>query len=234
VYNAQKIGKGINSLITEMSTLEVQRRGLVEQITHLLRQQILSGGLPPGTRLLQEKVAAQLRVSRTPLREAFRVLEQDGLIRVIASNRSVEVVPISRRRLVELYEVREVLDGLAARLAATRSDKASREGLSAMLSSLTNKRLSYEERMEAHTELHTAIVRASDNSQLIQMLPIVTASAWMLHSVIRSNPKRLLASLPEHEAIVQAIQDGNGTVAERLARRHIANAREVWSHYVQE
>src|SRR5215212_4073666 len=99
---------------------EMRRVPLVQQIAEQLRALIIDGTIPPGTPLLQEKVAAELGVSRTPLREAFRILEQDGLVRVSRTTGTVEVIQLTPLDAAQLYQLREVIDGLAARLAASR------------------------------------------------------------------------------------------------------------------
>src|ERR1700704_527143 len=90
----------------------LDRVRLVDRIIEQLRDMILDGSLPPGTRLVQEKLAADLAVSRTPLREALRVLEQDGLVSLSASSSAAVVIELDEHDVRELYEIREVLDGL--------------------------------------------------------------------------------------------------------------------------
>src|ERR1700728_4434439 len=91
---------------------------MVDRITEDLRELILDNKIPPGGVLIQTEWAEKLQVSRTPLREAFRILEQDGLVQVSNGNRTIQVVRFSDGELRDLYQVREVIDGLAARLLA--------------------------------------------------------------------------------------------------------------------
>ncbi|HJQ46503.1 MAG TPA: GntR family transcriptional regulator [Amycolatopsis sp.] len=91
---------------------------LADEVAHVLRDLILRGELEPGSQLLQIQLSERLGVSRTPLREAFRILEPDGLLRSSNGNKTVEVVELGHEPLIETYQVREVIDGLAARLAA--------------------------------------------------------------------------------------------------------------------
>src|SRR5438093_10908651 len=97
-----------------------ERTRLVDEVTDRLRSLILDGTLPPGQPLLQISLSEQLGVSRTPLREALRVLENEGFVRISNGNNTLEVVELSPQEMVEMYELREVVDGLAARLAAKR------------------------------------------------------------------------------------------------------------------
>src|SRR5690348_13675855 len=96
----------------------VPRARIVEEVLHRLRDAILSNRIPPGERLVQTELAEYFGVSRTPLREALRLLQRDGLVRVADGNGTVEVVRLSREDMIELYAIREVIDGLAARTMA--------------------------------------------------------------------------------------------------------------------
>ncbi|MGH2362386.1 MAG: GntR family transcriptional regulator, partial [bacterium] len=99
------------------------RRRLVDDATQSLRNGILSGRLPAGARLRQMDLAAGLGISRTPIRDALGRLEQEGLIELLPHG-GMRVTPLNAEQAVELYDLREVLDGLSARLAAGRADQA--------------------------------------------------------------------------------------------------------------
>src|SRR5581483_2969681 len=99
---------------------------LVDEVVEVLRERILSGHYPPGSPLRQEQLAAEFRISRTPLREALRMLESEGLVSV-APGRGARVIAGDRQRLLAAYELREVIDGLGARLAAARGGPAAAE-----------------------------------------------------------------------------------------------------------
>jgi GntR family transcriptional regulator of vanillate catabolism len=211
------------------------RNRLVDDVTNRLRDLILSHQLPPGLKLLQTELAEQFGVSRTPLREAIRLLEYDGLVRVSNGNRTVEVVEFSRDDLRQLYEIREVIDGLAARLLADRElpshvDSALVRSLGVMAESvypLHGKKL-----FAAHLEFHSIIVEHSGNSRLLSHLPLVRLTAASLRdefpAAVRSlsnSPdeaeKRARVTISEHQRIYDAIRSGDGVEAERQARCHI-------------
>src|SRR6266545_3240375 len=107
-----------DGLDAELDLRSTGRTRLVDEVITHLRQLILDQELPPGTALLQTELAERLGVSRTPLREAFRILEREGLVKVANGNRTIEVARFGPVDLRELYEAREVIDGLAARLQA--------------------------------------------------------------------------------------------------------------------
>src|SRR5262245_55444326 len=99
------------------------RRRLVDEATQALRDAILSGRLPAGTRLRQTELATRLAISRTPIREALGRLQQEGLVEILPAA-GVRVAVLNLAEAAALYDVREVLDGLAARLAARHGDGA--------------------------------------------------------------------------------------------------------------
>ena len=94
---------------------------LVDEVAHEIRERIYKRHLEPGTPLRQEQLAAELGVSRTPLREALRLLEKEALVKVIPG-KGVRVAVVDYEELLAAYDVREVIDGLAARLTAQRRD----------------------------------------------------------------------------------------------------------------
>src|SRR5207302_9523151 len=120
--------ESIGRLSEVTTTLNVLNRPrLVDDVVKVLREKIIRGELPAGTQLLQIDLANQLGVSRTPLREAFRILENDGYLKTSNNNRTVEVVTFTAAEMRDMYEIREVIDGLAARLAAARGLSAGAE-----------------------------------------------------------------------------------------------------------
>ncbi|OLO25783.1 hypothetical protein PZ61_0235700 [Streptomyces sp. MNU77] len=224
----------------------VQRVPLVEAVTEQLREMIINGTLEPGRQLLQIELSEHLGVSRTPLREAFRVLERDGLVRVSNGNKTVEVVAMTASEITDLYEVREVIDGLAARLLAGDGVTPEAEtqlgaAMAAMEKMLSAKRLDLAKYSEAHFDFHMGIVRAAGNRRLLDLGHIVRISARMSLSRFlqhsgegatgakkRDTDARIRALLVEgtddHRLIFEAIKAGDGRKAETLARRHIRKA----------
>ncbi|HKE74435.1 MAG TPA: GntR family transcriptional regulator [Acidimicrobiales bacterium] len=228
-----------------MSTREpafrsMQRTRLVDDVTRELREMIVSGELAAGTQLLQVDLAERLGVSRTPLREAFRILENDGLVRTSNGNRTIEVVTIDARQLREMYELREVIDGLAARLAARAgiSDETEHD-LRRLLDDMEASTKPYDpsRRIEAHARFHSLIAEASGNHRVKDFLPLIRVSSAALYLPFINDPsavalvdeghlithKEAMDSAQQgHEAIVDAIVAGNARKAEAAARRHIA------------
>jgi GntR family transcriptional regulator, vanillate catabolism transcriptional regulator len=229
-------------MATPATTVAVSfpRVRLVDEITRHLRELIVTGQLPAGTQLLQTELAEQLGVSRTPLREAFRILENDGIIRTSNGNRTAEVVTIGAEQLREMYEVREVIDGLAARLVArsgltSEVEKELRQLLRRMNASI--KPFDPAARIESHAAFHSLIAQASGNRSLQGFIPLIRVSSAALYmpfiddlSVVTQPRRGRYVSVQEtmqnaqvgHQAIFDAILAADPRKAETAARRHIA------------
>ena len=223
------------------TTLNVlQRPRLVDDVVRVLREKIIRGELPAGTQLLQIDLANQLGVSRTPLREAFRILENDGYLKTSNNNRTVEVVTFTAAEMRDMYQIREVIDGLAARLAAARrlspeAQAQARRLLAEM--ARTSKPHDPLRRVEAHAAFHSFFVEQSGNSRLGGLVPLIRASSAALFLPFIDNPegvelsadgkvtsyKHLLdESQDSHKAILEAVVEGRASKAEVAARKHIS------------
>ncbi|TPG32456.1 GntR family transcriptional regulator [Mycolicibacterium hodleri] len=204
---------------------------LVDRITRDLRERILDHTIAPGTELIQTEWSEKLQVSRTPLREAFRILEQDGLVRVSNGNRTVQVVHFTTAELRELYEVREVVDGLAARLLAKRGLTPELDGkLAGLLVTMTAAMTPFDPAawFSAHMAFHLSIAEASGNTRVRQQRNLVKMTSFSLHSYLAelSPTSKTLRRVLEigdrqHRAIYDAIRSGSGDLAEMAACGHI-------------
>jgi GntR family transcriptional regulator of vanillate catabolism len=216
-----------------------QRSRIVDEVVYRLRESILSHSIEPGARLVQAELASRMGVSRTPLREALRVMEQDGLVRVSDGNRTVEVARLSRRDLIDLYAIREVLDGLAAR---TMADRGSDHETQAMLAEFVGAMepaggpFPGHEYFSAHIKFHATIMERCGNRRLASQLPLVRMTAASLRDsfpkFVTENSRTSAAAAretaqathKEHLRIYEAIVRTDPQTAERAARAHIANA----------
>ena len=215
------------------------RTRLVDDVVRILREKIVNGELAPGTQLLQIDLAEQLGVSRTPLREAFRILESEGLLRTSNNNRTVEVATMTPSELRDMYQIREVIDGLAARLTA-RQGMTPEAGAEArrLLKEMASSAKPYDpvRRIEAHAAFHTLFIEQSGNDRLRSLIPLVRTSSAALYLPFIDDPdavqlvdagkltthKRLMDEAQiQHGEILQAVIDGTADKAEAAARRHI-------------
>jgi DNA-binding GntR family transcriptional regulator len=190
---------------------------LVDQVYTALLNAISVGEMAPGARLTQEELAEQLAVSRQPVLQALRLLKRDGLV-VDAPGRGLMVAPLSSVVIAQLYEVRSVLDGLAARLAAQSRAKIDRALLERGRKVVAGEKIAA--MIDADIAFHQAIYAASGNA-------LIAESAGRHWRHIRQASGAMLqvtgarASIwDEHEEILQAIGRGDAARAERLARGH--------------
>src|SRR4051794_17484760 len=199
-----------------------------------VRELILSGDLVPGAVLNQAALAKEIGISTTPLREALRRLEQQGLVELDA-HRDARVPQLDAGQARDLLEVRTSLDPLAAALAAERRTAAniavmrtSLEGLAALPTNPTAAQL------DTHRRFHSAIYRASHNAVLVGMLDALWDSAdrYRRHGleVERSDEQRRTTDR-EHELLVQAVLERDGETASAVMRAHVqtsSGARSAW------
>jgi DNA-binding GntR family transcriptional regulator len=195
---------------------------LVDEVADELRERIYSGSYPLGSKLRQETLAEDLQVSRTPLREALRVLESEGLLHS-EPGRGVRVVAADLDKYLAAYQLREVVDGLAARLAAGSEDAGRRRSLATLLrrqraaltpwdpSSYTRENVAF----------HIAIMDLAANEYVVAEAPLVRMTSQVFTPVALLKVERAEHAVRQHGEIAQAIADGDGGAAERLARAHI-------------
>lgn len=203
----------------------------MDSIVDRLRSLILSGSIKPGTVLPQEELAQSLGVSRTPLREALFALEQEGLIG-FSPSRVASVIELSTRDAEELMEMREIMDGLAARKLATRGlpdETASR--LLDLIETMeqANQRGDKDRYLRANTAFHVEIVTATEHRQLMRHLAVIKMASEVVY--LDSGPEhheRLRRGALEHREILEAIADHQPDRAESIARAHIRNASRHW------
>lgn len=206
----------------------LKRTRLVDEAARSLREAILTGKIPPGTRLRQVQVATELGVSRTPLREALMKLEQEGLIELLPRG-GVRVAVLNLDEAVELYDIREVLDGLAARLAAERITERGVRNLERHLERM-EECLTHQDAHRwfvVHVAFHDEIFRASANGRLQTLSSVVRLSIQRFHPILLTTPNRLADAYREHREIFEAIRAHDPEAAEQAARAHIAHAKEI-------
>jgi len=200
----------------------------VDDATQTLRDAILDGRFTAGARLRQTDLADQLAISRTPVREALGRLQHEGLVELLPGG-GVRVAVLALEEAAELYDLREVLDGLAARLAAQRAAPASFARLEKSLDRMAQclARNDANQWFGAHVAFHEEIFRASGNARLIALSAMVRLSIQRFHPALLRTPHRLADADREHRGIHAAIVAGDGERAELLARAHIAGAKEI-------
>jgi DNA-binding GntR family transcriptional regulator len=185
-----------------------------------MREAILQGHYAPGEPLFEVHLAAKLGMSRTPLREALKVLARDGFVQVVPA-RGYIVPHRSMDDLRELFELRESLEGMAARCAAVRATDASIAELE-QLCVLYENEADWQQWATIGTRFHNVLVAAAQNDRMATILD--SLKGQILHSrrsALYANQDRRDAAIREHRAILDAVRARDGAAAEALAREHV-------------
>jgi len=210
---------------------ESSTQTLAEQLMAAIQAAIVKGDLAPGSKLKEPDLARRYGTSRGPLREAIRRLEARRLVEV-APHTGARVARLSLGQLLELYEAREVLEGLACRLAAERITMTEADELRRLLEAHEKDVIASEGRQyfqpEGECDLHFRLARASGNGIVTKILCDDLYHLMRMYRYRFSlRPDRPVAALKEHWRIIDAIADRDGELAELLMRRHIRNTRNA-------
>jgi DNA-binding GntR family transcriptional regulator len=200
-------------------------------VVEVIRDAILSGELEPGARLLQEDLAERLQVSSTPVREALRQLETEGILQS-SPNRGVRVTEVDLRAVHEIYLIRADLEALATRMAVPNlhpSDVRRLRSLQAEIEDLI-RRGELKELRRLNYELHTFIYEAAGLPELLKIIRgLWTKFPWDTLHVL---PNRAFMSADEHAHLIRAIEEGDANLASRLMREHIESGARALDLYL--
>lgn len=223
-------------LITTRPAASDDTETLSEHVFRRIQAAIVKGDIAPGSKISEPELARTYGISRGPLREAIHRLEGQRLL-VRVPHVGARVVSLSHAELIELYEIRESLEGMACRLAAARMSQADIDELRAVLQ--THERdaafqagLGYYQQ-EGDYDFHYRIIHGSGNQTLVKML---CGELYQLVRMYRiqfsATPNRPRQAFSEHHRILDAIESRDGELAELLMRRHIgASKRNIERHY---
>lgn len=198
------------------------------QVYGALRDAIVTGKLRPGERIVEDRICTELGVSRSPLREALRKLEGEGLVSILP-RRGAVVTELSPRDQVDLFAVREALEGLAAKLGAdhiTKDELAELEDICQAMEKCIHAK-DMPTVVTLNTQFHELIAKASRNRWIREFLLSIRAQTRRLYRSAIEKPDRAMESVGEHRLIIDALRQGDGAQAEVLARRHVERARDV-------
>ena len=203
-------------------------RSLSAVVSEQIRGRILDGTLKPGARLVEDRLSAELGVSRVPVREALRGLSAEGLVTLLP-RRGATVAEVTPETVAELVEVRALLEGLNARLAAQRHDPKIVAQLEDTLArgNEAAKAGTAEELARLNAEFHERLAEASRNavlSDVMRGLRERTSIAFVLNGRARARE-----DWEEHAGILAAVIAGDAELASLLANRHVQNAAAAFA-----
>ncbi|MEM1385841.1 MAG: GntR family transcriptional regulator [Pseudomonadota bacterium] len=199
-----------------------------ERVADLLRERIVKGELAPGSRLVERKLSAELEVSRTPVREALKLLRADGLVE-ISMHRGAQIVSYTAEEAEELFELIAVLESLAAERLARRMHPDVMERLEDLHVQMLRQ---YEARdasayFDTNTEIHDTIVTSSGNAVLLESHRRVMVRAQRGRFLAIMDSARWQQAVDEHEAVMEAFRHRDATAAARVWREHLSHTGET-------
>jgi len=203
-------------------------RSLSAVVSEQIRGRILDGTLKPGERLVEDRLSAELGVSRVPVREALRGLSAEGLVTLLP-HRGATVVEVTPETVTELVEVRALLEGLNARLAAQRHDPEIVAQLEETLArgNEAAKAGTAEELARLNAEFHERLAEASRNSVLSDVMRGLRERTSIAFAI--NGRKRAREDWEEHAGILAAVIAGDAELAALLANRHVQNAAAAFA-----
>jgi DNA-binding GntR family transcriptional regulator len=190
-----------------------------------LRAEIRGGKLVPGDRLRETVIAERLEVSRTPVREALKRLESEGLA-VFSQPRGMTVAELTHGQVLELYAMREVLEGAAARFAAEHASSLEIESLKHLVAQHPDIKNADEASINSR-RIDEAIAEAAHNVYLLKALNVLQDAVSLLGTTSFTVPGRIKTGLAEIAAVVAAIAHRDPEEAEKAARAHVRAAGAV-------
>ncbi|MEP9355378.1 GntR family transcriptional regulator [Xanthobacter sp. KR7-65] len=200
----------------------------VEHTVQRLREAIFAGRLVPGQRLIAGDLTAEIGISRGTVREAFRRLEADGLLEIIP-NRGAVVRRLSREQVRDLFQIRENLESLGARLAAEHIGVGGNRSLFAGVWSRvrpTGEMLQAHVFMEQNRLFHRSIVKISGNTMLTDLIETLHLPVVMFQVGQVMQPENMQSSQQDHVRVAEAILAGDAPAAEREMRLHLQRSGE--------
>jgi phosphonate utilization transcriptional regulator len=205
----------------------VRQESLTSLVQREIERRIVAGELTPGAKLNEADLAAAMGISRGPVREAFRALEQAGLVQT-EKNRGVFVRLVSLEEANEIYEVRAALESQIGRLAAERAKPAQLERMRAIVKRMhaAGRKRDPDAYFPLNIEFHELLAEAAGNRSLAtHYRRVVNELNLYRREAIQRNLDVIPVSTREHEAVVEAITKGDAARAARLLYDHVINSR---------
>lgn len=212
-----------------MAGTEKSLRG---QVFDKIRSDILNGKYKRGEELVESSIGKELRISRTPVREAIRQLELEGLVQLVP-NKGAFVTGISEKDVRDIYLIRARLEGLAARMAAKNITPELLDAMeeTVVLSEYHAKKEHYEQVCEMDSKFHKLLYKASGSRILEHTLTDFHQYVQRVRMASIMKKRRMEKSNDEHDAILTAIREHDEEKAELVATRHISNTVENLKNY---
>jgi DNA-binding GntR family transcriptional regulator len=208
--------------------IEISRQALHDQVVARLRTMLVEGHIAPGAKLNERQLCELLQVSRTPLREAIKLLASEGLVDLVP-NRGAVAVKLSEADVLDTFEVLAMIEGYSGELAAQRITDAELAEIRAlhfeMMASYARSDLSNYYRLNAR--IHVAINAATKNPVLIRTYNSINARVQSLRFRTNQDAARWKVAVKEHEAMVEALSARDSTALKAVMVEHLKNKRDT-------
>lgn len=205
---------------------KLQTQSLGEQVAEIIAREIVGREIKPRTRLAEEDIARRFGVSRTPARDAMRILAQEHLVKLLP-RRGAEVIELGAQRVVDLYEIRSRLHGLAVALVVTGEQPLDRFGELSQAMAESAAANDIDRFVHANMAFHQLAERLADNGFLTANLASLGRLTVHLRERGLRTPGRLERSAAEHADVYEAMRAGDALAAESLTRDLIIEAGEA-------
>jgi len=208
-----------------LSAVRIERGVLSEKVVSILREAIAKGELVPGERLPEKFLSEQLGVSRAPIRDAFRILELEGLVEIIPQ-KGARIKGLTVKDVESIYELRSTLDSLAIRLSVPNLREEDFSYLGKLLQQMKGciKKRDTNSYKDLNSEFHQFFYQKSQNRWLCGVNKGLMKHIMRLRSFSLSKPKRLKESYGDHVNIFEALKREKNAEAEEIARKHTKEA----------
>ncbi len=207
----------------------VNSTNLRDQTYDIIKNMIILREIEPGKKINEEHIAKEIHVSRTPIREALCRLENEGIVKIIP-RRGAFVAELTETNVREILLIREVLEGLVARLATENMDRKTLDKLRHALekiSSIPEKDRELINYTRSEVEFHALLLSACDNQMLQNMMEMVNAHLQIIRLRTVVLPERAKKTVSEHHQILKAIEKSDADAAEEFMRQHVRSVRDV-------
>lgn len=210
-----------------LRSISTQRRRLADDVYDQLVNAIMDREIGPDDRLVQEKLAAELDISRTPVREALLRLEKEGVL-AVANSGGFRLAKITEEETLELYQARAAIEGQAARIITARADKAELDDLRTFITkaeALENP--TTQDYFVANRAIHREFMVIAGNRFLLEMFDMIWGRAMAFHLFAAIEHTDIAQSLGNHIALVDALETGDRTHALEHFTRHIQDGFDL-------
>ncbi|MDX6470373.1 MAG: hypothetical protein QOF75_2176 [Gaiellaceae bacterium] len=211
--------QGIDATATPRDRYKTLNQMVAEQLT----DDIVAGNLAPGRKLSEPELAAEYGVSRGPVREALRLLEGNGLVRIVAG-KGATVTKLTREEIAETYAIRGELESLGARIGVPRVDRATVDAMGVLLRRMGESVDSPADWIKLNDEFHLLLYRASGMSQLCEIVSALMIKARPYRFAHLTPRETLVGAHTRHIPLYEAISRGDAAAAEELTRAELTRA----------